>query len=256
MHNQMAFFWMIEWCEEESTTFSTTTKELTHSVGSVTDSNTSIFHSISTCKDILGIFQDLGRCLHMLFPPFLESMVNLQGKVNGYWSLLLKKYTIWHLLDACMIQKRFDFHGWNWMTEIILEIFFCWQNWMAKFSFHGWNWMSWMTWDWIWNWIRDILHIILHDILFFKQHLYINPSCAEHDYSQFTQKILYAPAFASIWVPQRTPRQKSSLVLLIHYLCKTEWNQSDQYLSSQIHIEHMVSIKNTKNYILSLLGTE
>ena len=50
MHNRMDF--LIVWCGEcafeESITFSTTTKELTHSVGSVTGSNTSIFTSHST----------------------------------------------------------------------------------------------------------------------------------------------------------------------------------------------------------------
>ena len=47
MYNLMAFFCLVEWfgeCAfEESITFSTTTKELTHSVGSLTGSHTSIF---------------------------------------------------------------------------------------------------------------------------------------------------------------------------------------------------------------------
>ena len=68
MHNQMNFLieWFGECAFEESITFSTITKELTHSVGSVTGSNTSIFTSHCTSSwnasfRCTGTF--LGLCL-------------------------------------------------------------------------------------------------------------------------------------------------------------------------------------------------
>ena len=65
-------------------------------------------------------------------------------------------------------------------------------------------------------------------------------------------KIPHAPASASIRVAHRTAKQKSSYVLVVRYLCETEWKQ----VLNSFHLKYILNTcfqLHLTNYIFSVL---